>query len=537
LISGKDNNLSDNRQSKLKDFQWLTSFIVLMFFSILFYSVNRGIDHLLKAHNIEIFKSLFSSDIGNLTNILGGLGEVIAAVLGIEITAVAIIVQMAANKYSPKIMDLFVRNRVNVVVFTLFILTALNTVLVTQTIREDFIPYFSITVALSLTLLNLLIFVPHFIYVFNFMQPTVFLKNIEIEIFKVFNKLSRNKINYSVNLIENVKEDINFIGDIALNSIYQGDRAVILLCLNTLREISVLYLGVKKNLPPAWFERTGTEFKDPDFSSYSTFVMNNIEQRKILLERKIFRLYELVLQKSHVQLRDAAGGVLLNTELIAFEAIKYNDKGVLQVIFQYFNTYLRIAISDRSPRSAFNTLEHYRIVAEVLLESNPYEVEKISEYFKYYGQEANKNNVFFILETAAHDLCQINEIAFSRNVVNLIPLLQAFLNLDEPIENVESDETHKKEISLIGVRIAQVKLAGFYLLNNARNLARVIYTDMKIEPLRRIRKIKEIILKTLDQEFYEINSRGINFYYVSPERREALMEFFDWFEENDAQKD
>ncbi|GJQ63817.1 MAG: hypothetical protein SCALA702_28700 [Melioribacteraceae bacterium] len=514
------------------NFNWMRSLIILMIISGLTFIFSRFVDHILELNNIMLFKHIFANDIGNLTNTVGGMSEVIAAVLGIEITAVAIVVQLAANKYSPKIMDIFMSNRVNQVVFSIFVITSVNTILVTNTLKEDRIPYFTLTLTLFLVVVNLLIFVPHFIYVFNFLRPQNFLTYIKVNIINTFFKLGRGKIRYSVNLRDGINEDINFIGDIALNSIYQGDRAVILLCLNTLREFTVKYLEIKRKLPEKWFKRTGLEYLDPDFSSYSSFVMNKIESRKILLERKVFRLYELIFHKAHLSLRDVAGGVLLNTELISFEAIKNKDEGCLLTVFQYFNTYLRLAITDKSPRTAFNTLEHYRIVAELLLDTNPKEVERISYHFRYYGHEASKNGVLFILETAAHDLCRLNELAYEKKVSNIEPLLRQFLNLDEPLDD-KPGKDKSKEISLIGVRIAQAKLAGFYLLNNETGLAKVIFEDMKVEPLSRINKIRDIIFGTTEEEFWEVNPRGINFYFLGEKRREVLKEFFQWFVDAD----
>lgn len=511
-----------------RSFNWVRSFLILSVLSLSIFAVNKWIDHLLFNTEYDVFRFFFARQIGNLTNTIGGMGEVVAAILGIEITAVAIVVQLAANKYSPKIMDLFIHNKINQFVFSLFVITAVNTILVTNTIQDDVIPFYSLTFVLVLIITNLLIFVPHFIYVFNFLRPQNFLMYIKSNMIKALDRLSKQKIKYSKGLREQINEDINFVGDIALNSIYQGDRAVILLCLNALREIMVKYLQVKKDLPPEWFRRSGLEYLDPDFSSYSTYVMNKIEERKILLERKVFRIYELIFHKSHLPLRDVAGGVLLNTELIAFEAVKHRDEGCLLTVFQYFNTYLRLAITDKSPRTAFNTLEHYRIVAELLLDTHPQEVEKISYHFRYYGQEANKNGVLFILETAAHDLCRLNELAYEKKVPNIEALLYQFLNLDEPID-VKTGSGSDEETSLIGVRIAQVKLAAFYLINNDEKLARIIYDDMKIEPTARIERIKEIIFDTTEEEFWEINPRGNNFYYLDKKRREVLISFFEWF--------
>lgn len=515
-----------------KKSEWIWPFLILLIISVIIFGINRIIDLILIKSGMNIFSVFFNEDVGNMTNTLGGLGELVSSVLGIEITVLAIIVQLAANKYSSKVMELFIEDRVNFVVISIYVVTAINTVLVSNTISNESVPYFSITICLLLIVISLLIVIPHFNYVFNFLRPNNFLAYVKDKILRNLKNLSEGKKKYSYSVKEEISDSINFIGDIALNSVIQGDRATTLQCLAILREITVKYLGLKKDLPANWFKMSGLEYFDPDFSSYSRFVMTVIENKKIFLERKVFRLFEMLFAYARVTLRDVASGVLLNSELIASGAVKANDKGALYCVFQYFNSYLRISIRERDPRSAFNTLEHYRILAEELLDEDPYEVENISFYFKYYGQEANKNQVLYIIETAAHDLCMINELAYEKKVPNIRNLLQMFLTVDEPLEEAPEDQPSVKEMSLIGVRIAQAKLAGFYLLKGDIELARIIYEDMKIEPYSRICKIQDMIFNTKDEEFWEITPRGINFNYVSPERREALLEFFSWFSKN-----
>lgn len=511
---------------------WLLPLLLLLALSMAIFLFGYFIDFLLYKIGSNFFRDLYTTDISNLTNTVGGLGEIVSAILGIEITVLAIIVQLAANKYSDKIMELFVEDRVNFFVIGFFVITAVDTVLVINFLKTDFVTYFSLTLVLVMIIVSLLIVIPHFNYVFNFLRPNNFLGYVKKTTIKVVDDLASGKLKYSLKQRNKVHENINFLGDIALNGVIQGDRAVTLLCVGILREVALHYLEKKKELPEGWFKLSGYEFYDPDFSSYSQFVMKRIEERKILLERKIFRLYEMLFDNSRASLRDVASGVLLNSELIASGAVQAKDDGALQCAFQYFNSYLRIGIRAKDPRSAFNTLEHYRILAEELLEHQPEQVEKVSFYFKYYGQEANKNNILFILETASFDLCKVNEIAFEKKVPNLRKLLDLFLTLDQPIDATPGKDTAGEQ-SLIGVRIAQSRLAGYYLLRGEIELARLIFEDMRIEPMHRIQKIKELIFNTEDAEFWEITPRGINFYYVSPERRYALLEFFGWFEKVD----
>ncbi len=510
-------------------YYFLFPFIKLFILSIAIFLTNRFIDVYLISEKSTFLHNILSTDVNVLANMLSGLGEVITAILGIEITAVAIIVQLAANKYSSNIMDLFVNNKVNITLIALFIIAGSNAVLVIYSVTEKFVPIFSIAITVALISISLLMVIPHFSYVFNFLRPNNFLNYVKNNTINLIKGIAQQKRDYNILLKEKINSNINFIGDIALNSVYQGDRAVSLMCISALKEILAEYSSVKDKMPIEWFDLTGHEYLDPDFSNYSDFVMQLIKEKKTYLERKVLRLYELIYNNSKLTLRDVASGVLVYSKLIAEEFIKNKDLNALHTSFQYFNSYLRFAITARDPRSAFNTFEQYRMIAEDLLDEYPEEVEKISFYFKFYGQEANKYSVLFILETAAHDLCKINQLAYEKDVKNKLALLKIFLTLDQPLDKAQ-DENTQKEQSLIGVRIAQAKLAGFYIMKGENEFAKIIYEDMQVEPIERIKKIKQTIYETEDKEFWEITPRGVNFNYVEPKIKESLQIFFSWFE-------
>lgn len=521
-----------NTNGVRKKLPWLKPIFLLLGATFYVYFSLHAVDKILHYFKINIFADWYAKDLSTLINGVAGLPEAITAILGIEITTLAIVVQLAANKYSSKIFDLFLKNRVNVIVMFIFILTAACTLLVTNTLREsEPLPGFTITVTLFLIVTSLIIIIPHFNYVFYFLKPENFLTFVREDITKKIKKVADGEKPFIKADIEEVKEGINFMGDVAINSVVFGDRAVSLLCVSNLQQFAVEYINYKKNLPEGWFKLTGTEGLDPDFSSFANFVMSRIAEQKILIETKVFKVYELLFDNSRRNLRDVASGVLFNSEMIATSAIKSGDSGSLKIILQYFNTYIRIGIRERDPRAVFTTLEHYRLVAEALLDYNPKRVEEVSFYFKYYGQEAEKNNVLFILETVSYDLCILNERAYEKNVPNIRELLDIFLTLDQPITDKKTPVAESKEVSLIGVRIAQARLAAFYLRNNENDLAKLIYEDMKVEPVSRIEKIKNVIFTTTNEEFWEITPRGINFYYMSDSRKEALKTFFSWFEE------
>src|SRR5262249_55547095 len=71
-------------------------------------------------------RQLFDFDPETMQNALGNVAQVIAAVLGIAITVVSIVVQLAATRYTSRVADLFFRDRINLGVMGFFVVACVE---------------------------------------------------------------------------------------------------------------------------------------------------------------------------------------------------------------------------------------------------------------------------------------------------------------------------------------------------------------------------------------------------------------------------
>ena len=94
--------------------------------------------------------TLFGYDLGTCQNALANLAQVIAAILGIAITVVSIIVQLAATRYTPRVAEMFFRDRTNVGVMTFFVVSCIDALWVSISVTQDLLPRVSITIAMAL---------------------------------------------------------------------------------------------------------------------------------------------------------------------------------------------------------------------------------------------------------------------------------------------------------------------------------------------------------------------------------------------------
>ena len=105
---------------------WLLPVVVLGGTALVIVLISMAVDA--TRHGIDLaaaFRGLLHVDVEMAWNNLGNLAQVVAAILGIAITVVSIVVELAANRYTPRITDLFIRDPVNFAVLGFFLVSCL----------------------------------------------------------------------------------------------------------------------------------------------------------------------------------------------------------------------------------------------------------------------------------------------------------------------------------------------------------------------------------------------------------------------------
>jgi Predicted membrane protein (DUF2254) len=478
----------------------------------------KGFFHALFSWDQSVAEAFFSNH----------LAQVIGALLALAITVVSIVVQMAATQITPRVTELFLKERTKFIVMAFFVIGCLQSEWVALTFRKDYLPHVGATIGMIIMTTAFLILVPYIAFVFAFLEPKSILARIEAVTGITIAGATDTSLNEKERNDRKVEavDGIEQLADLVINSIEQKNRDLAMAGLNALRTLAVNYLnGPKPKMPNSWFE-VSSELKDnPDFTSLSDESIEKMVERRIWLETKIFRQYQMIYSEALNKTRDINYVVSINTRLIAEAAQRAKDAPLLDLCIKVMNTYMRATLNAKDVRTAYNVLNQYRLLAEGLLRSGSWrELLQVAGYFKYYAQLAFGMGLAFITETAAYDMCTLNEFAWSIKEAPRADLLKVFLELDK------ESETKEQERSLRGVRKAQVKLATFYLVNNDEESARRIFKDMSQEPTERLNSIRQELENIESPEFWELNDRGTNFDYLEPARKKNLTQFFSWFE-------
>jgi hypothetical protein len=480
---------------------------------------------LLRPHD-DPFQLLFTFDVDTLQNALGNMAQVVAAVLGIVITVVSIVVQLAATRYMPRIADMFFRDRTNLVVLGFFVVACINAVWVSVSVDKDFLPRISIIFTMTLVTASLLLMVPYFAYVFDFLDPDRVVGRIQEQAVQAaLGQGPRSTAGGSIALRQQrALVGVEQLSDIAINAASQKDKAIASGAVGALKDLAAAYISQKGRVPADWFHLGEAIRRNPDFVSLASESIDDIDEQKIWLEYKILRQYQAIYNESLGEMPDLNHLIAINTRYIGEAALSARDGEALTLAVKFFNTYLRATLNAQNVRTAYNILNQYRQLTEraLALEQSAL-VTQIAFFLKYYAQIAHNMELGFVTETVAYDLATLCERAFSLRAPSHDAVLKLLLEVDKEAESQSQEKT------LRGVRKAQAKLASFYLVHEGERYARQIYEDMKDERAERLRSICDELLRIETKDFWEVIDRGTNFDYVDASRKAQLKVFFSWF--------
>lgn len=487
-----------------------------------------GVDHYLNDAGLRSpIEHYLDFDAESVSNSIGVLSSIIAAVLGIIITVASIVVQLAATRYTPAITEMFFRNRTNRAVLALYIIGCVMGFWIAFAVNTNWVPRVSLLAMLIAATLGFLMMGPYFAYVFRLLSPQSVVQRIRSDAQEQATPNEGQSEEFLPPRQQQVLGLTEQLTDIGINSISQKDKIIATACVDALRDLAVLYLDVKSEHTDHWFKLGPVVRNNPDFASMAVDSVNDIEVTRSWVEFKVLRQYQAIYTEALGHMRDINYVIAINTRQLAEKAIEKDDSEALNLTIKFFNTYLRATINQNDVRTAYTILNQYRMMAEALLNAGDGATAlAIANHIKYYGHVSYQKKLGFVTETVAYDLGSLCEVAHELTANIEDPLLDVFLDADPANAVGEVQET-----SLRGVRKAQLKLATFYLAKGAEELARRVWEDMAEESAERLRSIRDELLAVQSKDFWEISDRGGNFDYLAPERKDMLRIFFNWFRE------
>jgi hypothetical protein len=441
-----------------------------------------------------------------------GLNQVLATTF----TVVAIAVPLTANLYSLKFLEFFIKDTVNAFMLTLVVSADIFSFWVVYSTRDKptLIPVFQLHVAFSLLVLCLTLIFPYLYYVFRFLHPQTLLRRLQAEIESYLQAASRRRGRATVYHAK-VAEGIEHIANIAIRSIDRSDRTTAIECVLTLEQVMRAYWDIKARMPADWFSVDKSLFL-----GFSSKAVDEFNASHSWVEMKTFSQLRQVLSAAIPRTHDVIDVIAKTLRKLGMETAARTDSALHEIVMEYFNTFIRLGLTRKDPRSVFSLFDHYRTFAEALNSDYPEFVLEVAYYFEYYGHVARDYQLPFIAEVVAHDLGALVQTAWQAQAANRQKLLERFLRYDL-----------QSKSPLPGVKKAQALLASYFLLAGYPESADLIRRNFRSLDSAFIAALKDDLLHIKREKYWEVIERRVNLDYVPDNQREKLRQFFESLEE------
>lgn len=457
-----------------------------------------------------------------LTDAISQLAPVTIAMLGIVVTVVAIIVQLAAGRFAG-VVRMFLRDRVNGLALSYYVVLGVFGIWLSAGLQADFVPRTAMLAGMAGASLGLLLMLPYFGYVFWFLEPTHLVRRITRGAIGNVRRARRaRRLDELHRLQRLLLQAMAELSDIASNSISGKDKIIASRAVDGFRDLLLDYLAFRDRLPDAWF-RIGPQIRgNPDFVAMDPESLADLEASRHWLEWQALHQYLGLYSEALTAMPDIDYLIAIDSRYLGEAAARADDGPLVQLILCHFNSFLRATLNARSVRTAYNVLNQYRLLLEGLLQQGKAALAlEGARYLSYYGHVGYDLKLPFVTETVAYDLSTLCQSAHALGVEEEHGILGHFLELDRPLR------ARAQERALLGVRKAQIKLAAYYLSVGEVARAEAIATDMKDEPAERLAVLRAELERATSKYFWEITDRGRNFEYMPSAQRGCLADFFD----------
>lgn len=472
------------------------------------------------------FSRYFDFDAQSIPDAVSSLAGMLAAVFGILVTVVSIIVQLSAARYAG-VARMFLRDRINVAVLAFYVVSCVCGVWLSVSIQRDYVPRATLLAMLFATSAGLVLMGPYFGYVFWFLEPVNIVARIRREAVATTLRgaLAREPEHAFASQVGALAA-LEELTDITSNSISGKDKIIASGAVDALKDFTLEYLKHKPQAVGAWFSIGPGIAGNPDFVAMDPESLVDLERSRSWVEWKVMRQYLGIYNEALSSMRDINYLIAIDTRYLGEAAAQARDSELLDLVFRFMNSYLRSTVNARDVRTAYNVLNQYRLLVEsmVRLGFRQRALEAV-RHMTYYGHVSYELKLSFVTETIAYDIGTLCQVAHEQESPDQAAMLEAFLELDRPLRR------NSQKSALVGVRKAQVKLAAYYLTQGEEAMARLIARDMEQESPEGLLRIRNQLESVNSKDFWEIIDRGRNFEYMPDPQRARLVEFFGWFPE------
>jgi hypothetical protein len=442
-----------------------------------------------------------------LVDILSPMARAYNNVLAMLIGTIGLAIPLTANMHTPKLIEIFLRDRVNRWVLSLFALGAAHVLWVDYIVGPEFAPTWAIALAVYLAMAGWAVLIPYFFYVVRFVDPSRLVVRLRDHTTRVLGSVADRRRDPQEAQTE-VSTRVGQLGTIIIKSLDRNDRDVAAEGVWAIKVLLDHYDTVKSRMPKEWFA-----VDRADFVGLSDEALEMMTENKTWFEMKCLRQLENGFLRALHAAHDAVSVFSDATRVIACRAELHHDEHALRLCVRFFNNYLRESIKARNLRAVYDVFYQYRRLGRELVD-RPEILREFGHHFDYYAVMARQYGMIFAPQLALFDLGYVTRRAYDRASPAAGDLLQVALKFPHRSGN---------DLHTMAVK-AKLILGGFFIENRRDAEAELVRKNLRDVDVSHIERAEAELLAA-ERSFFEVTDRQLNIEYVPPERREPLRKF------------
>jgi hypothetical protein len=435
-------------------------------------------------------------------------------ILGMVISSIALAIPITANMYTPKLVEIFVRDRYTIGVIALFVFSCMHAMWGTFATWEGgrdgqgLWPRLNEYMLLFEMLLGFAIVPVYLYYVSGFLNPSIIIQKVSGVLLDELRSLERNARPVH-EAQRHVAQRIQNLGNVILRAVDRADRDVALEAIRSLEHVLFTYASIKPRLRPEWFTVGGDIL-----IGFSRDAIEFVNKDRTWVEHRCMTQLALAYNASLAKMPDAVSAISVVASDIALHAEQSGDGPELQLCIRFFNTFIREAVKKRDVHAIYDIFSHYKSLIRALMSAHPELLVDGARYFRYYADFARNTGMPFIYELASYELGEVLEGAYDRGVPTRAQMLDVMLSLDGAAASPR----------LVKSRAI---LWSFFTGRTLAPEAERTRAALRGLPVGTLEIARNDLLGTTEKVFFEVTDRQSNFDYVDDGRKTLIRELLD----------
>jgi hypothetical protein len=432
-------------------------------------------------------------------------------ILALLLTFIGLAIPLTANMYTPKLIEIFVKDKVNITVLSMYAILTAHSILAVTLSFDHYAGQIPFWVDCAGAILGWTMILPYYFYVLTFLNPGRIIALVRDNVIQGF-RASTGAQNIRA-AQEGLNQRIQHLGSVLLKAVDRADRDVVIDAIAAHMQLIRQFRDYKGQIPPKFFEVGG----DIMVGS-SSGALKIINGAQIWVEQKILGQIILAYTGALGKMPDGVSAIADALKEEADYEARHGNPQVLELMIRVMNVFMREAVKKKDPFAIYNVFYNYKSLTRRLMDDAPARLPDLARYFRYYADYAKMQGLPFIYELASYEIAELAEYAYSHNIATASSLVDALLSF----EGVASS------VRLVKSRAI---LAGFFHEKRMEAELLRIRDSLAGVPRAVLDQAEKELMSTHDRIFWEVTDRGTNFDFVEESRKASIRELYDQFKQ------